>query len=517
MTTRLSLRKPIFRWVFATLGALVAVISMRFLEEVRPSIVLVASSVALLLMADAVAHAAVLCSSTLGHLRLRESCRRHETQVDVASLVGGAESGSVPLENWPVAERAARPDGLESAASVSQSTLVSLNPCRLIDTRPGRSSEFVGDDIGSFEDQERRTYTLAGLCNVPPEAKALSINLAIVSGPLGGFATVGPAGSVPAWPPGPSFASINFSASSVVSNSLIVPLDGSGAIDVYAARSADVIIDTNGYFQSPEVGTNTFFVAGTGTPAKNGEALFAAIAEANALPLGTPSSVELGPGTFDVSEGDGLSITRPVALSGAGQTLTKIVCDCEDVILLNGITGASVEDLALENLGALANDLGIHAFFAPQTVLRRLVVTSTGGVGIRLSNSTGSLLVDVAVDAAAHHGVMVTGAASDHATVRNSDIRGGKDGVYCVTASVTIEDSTLETDNIIEGPVSTTSNGVAFVRGSTLIAPATYADGSTGTITITHSFVDAGTIDYGGTASCTATTTPGAFHATGCP
>lgn len=211
--------------------------------------------IAALLAASAhIAEAAVLCSSHLGHLRLRERCPRHEMPVDVRELLASAPD-AVPLQGWDVPPDPAAdlPAGLEAVAATNSSTLVDLTPCRLVDTRPGLASALSGVDIGPFADETIRTYSLEGSCGIPTSGvEAVSINLAIVPGQQSGFASVGPGSSLPAFPPGPSFASINYQGQgSPISNSLIVPVDSDGEIDVYVARSADVVIDTNGYFAGP--------------------------------------------------------------------------------------------------------------------------------------------------------------------------------------------------------------------------------------------------------------------------
>lgn len=209
------------------------------------------ASCALLLGAVSLAEAKVLCASPLGSVKIREGCRRHEVVVDVRELMA-AVSDPVPLANWEVDGVSAAPEGLESVSAVNSSSVVPVTPCRLIDTRIGSSSEIPGDDIGPFADFEMRTYTLEGYCGIPAGATGVSINLAIVPGVQAGFASVGPSGSIPAFPPGPKFASINYVGSGPpISNSLVVPLDTLGRLDVYAARSAEVIIDTNGYLAPP--------------------------------------------------------------------------------------------------------------------------------------------------------------------------------------------------------------------------------------------------------------------------
>ncbi len=465
------------------------------------------------------ADASVLCSSRLGHLRLRERCQRHEIHVDLRDLADAAPD-PVPLADWPTTSQSSAFAGLESAASAPDATMINVAPCRLVDTRPGGPSAVVGDDIGALADFEIRTYTLTGLCGVPAGATALSINLAVVPGVAGGFASVGPTGSIAPFPPGPSFASINFVGSSPpLSNSLIVPLDDAGRIDVYAARAADVIIDTNGYFQPKDAGTNVFFLPGTGTGLENGAALSAVVGEVNALPLGTRSTIELGPGVFDL-DATALNIIRPVSLVGADQALTSILCACvsDAVVFSADSAGSSIRHVRVENTMNSLNSHALRFSASGGSAASHVDIRTTGGAGIYLSSAPNIALTHVTVDAA---GLAVFGSGTgSSAVVRSSTLSSvNREVTLVLTAnSLTIENSTLETADPLEPVIDTQSGGAVLVRHSRLTsAGSSYIAGTGGTFSMTQSFVDAATISYAGTATCTATAGPTTFDATTCP
>ncbi len=472
----------------------------------------------LLFCADA-AGASVLCSSHLGHLRLRERCPRHETQVDVAALSAGAFD--VPLRNWDVAPRLGATEGLEAVAASAPSNFINLDPCRLVDSRPGTSSAFVGDDIGAFADFEIRTYTLTGLCGVPADATALSINLAVVPGVAAGFASVGPGGSIAPFPPGPSFASISYEAAGpVLSNSLIVPLDASGQVDIYAARAADVVIDTNGYFLPEGAGSRTVFLPGTGTPTENGTALRDLVEVINIAPLGSLWSVELGPGVFDLGSaliGPG----RRTAIHGAGRGMTTVTCACAGTVLVAGADGLELYDLRLDNTHGSSTLANIAISSGGNLLLRSVHLTSTSGGGISLNGSTGTIedtLIETEI--ASVFAVDDIADAPSLFVARNSVIQTVNADVVVATDSIlTIEDSTLDALAATRDTISllgTTS--VATVRHSRLeTGGASYLDGAAGTFSMSQSYIDAAATSFGGTATCSATSGPGTFVATGCP
>lgn len=428
----------------------------------------------------------------------------------------GDERDAVPLADWDVREAAPAIDGLESVASAPDATMLGVAPCRLIDTRPGFSSALAGDDIGAFSNFEIRTYTVAGFCGIPTGSTALSINLAAVPGSSSGFLSVGPTGSVAAFPPGPSFASINFVGSGpAISNSLIVPIDEMGRIDVYAARSADVIIDTNGYFQPKDAGTNVFFVPGTGTDLENGATLAATVAEVNALPAGTRASIELGPGVFDLGA-TGISLSRPTAMVGVGQETTTITCSAATAVEVSASAdGTSLRGLTVINTSASVSSNVVSAA-ADDFASRDVMLSSTSGRGLLLFPApTGALVERTTIESESN---VIQLSSGGDLVVRDSTLHGAKNVMVVFGPGMaTIENSTLESDGGLSATVAGNTDGTVVVRHSRLLAAGTYASGTGGSFTMNHSFVDAATIASTATLSCSATSEPSGFTTTGCP
>jgi hypothetical protein len=119
-----------------------------------------------------------------------------------------------------------------------------VTPCRAADTRTGAGGILPASTL--------RNFTIKGLCNVPTTAKAVAINVAVVTPNADGFFFVWPAnGAVP------GVSTINFNAGEpAIANGAIVPLYTGGVPDLSGAYgtasgsgTAHVVLDVTGYFQ----------------------------------------------------------------------------------------------------------------------------------------------------------------------------------------------------------------------------------------------------------------------------
>jgi probable HAF family extracellular repeat protein len=115
-------------------------------------------------------------------------------------------------------------------------------PCRLVDTRNAAGPRGgPALDAGST-----RTFPLAGSCEIPSNARAVSVNVA-VTGPTA-------AGHLRAYPgkaPEPVASVVNYSAGKTRANNAVLRLGADGDLTVrcnQAAGSVQVIIDVNGYY-----------------------------------------------------------------------------------------------------------------------------------------------------------------------------------------------------------------------------------------------------------------------------
>ncbi len=149
---------------------------------------------------------------------------------------------------------------------------IALPPCRLVDTR-GNGAPLTG---GWLPAATVRSYTLAGVCNLPANAQAVSLNATVVK-PVGpGFLVLYPEGGT--FPP---VSTLNYLGNDVIVNAAVVPLSVSGGISIALGSSGgDVILDTNGYYAATpsvtslnsltgdltlQAGTNVTITPGAGT------------------------------------------------------------------------------------------------------------------------------------------------------------------------------------------------------------------------------------------------------------
>ncbi|HVS00715.1 MAG TPA: VCBS repeat-containing protein [Thermoanaerobaculia bacterium] len=119
-----------------------------------------------------------------------------------------------------------------------------VTPCRLVDTR-NAAGPTGGPALASGA---LRDFTLTGACGVPSSARALSLNITVVSPTGGGFVRFSPDCQPPLT------STINFSAGQTRANNAVLPLSDQGVLTANAlvtgsSGSVHVIIDVNGYFQ----------------------------------------------------------------------------------------------------------------------------------------------------------------------------------------------------------------------------------------------------------------------------
>jgi hypothetical protein len=121
-----------------------------------------------------------------------------------------------------------------------------LTPCRVADTRA--FAGFTGAQGPPYmQAKTSRNFPVAGLCGVPANATAYSLNMTVV--PLTdylGFLTTWPAGQ-----PQPVASTLNSWTGTVVANATLVPAGTGGAISIYVSDDTDVLFDLNGYFAPP--------------------------------------------------------------------------------------------------------------------------------------------------------------------------------------------------------------------------------------------------------------------------
>lgn len=124
-----------------------------------------------------------------------------------------------------------------------------LTPCRLYDTRQPA-------DAPALTHLATRNFTVQGKCGVPAGAKAVALNVTILSPTGQGYLTLFPAGTTR-----PRVSTINYAGGEqALANGAIVPLAATTpdlAVFSYIAEpfgvagSGHVILDVTGYFAVP--------------------------------------------------------------------------------------------------------------------------------------------------------------------------------------------------------------------------------------------------------------------------
>jgi hypothetical protein len=119
-----------------------------------------------------------------------------------------------------------------------------LTPCRLIDTR-NAAGALAGP---ALKGNTARTFTLAGACGIPANARALVLNATVTSPTAAGDLAIYPAGVAP-----PLTSVINYTAGRTRANNLTVSVNAQGQVtvrcDQATGTTVQFILDVDGYYQ----------------------------------------------------------------------------------------------------------------------------------------------------------------------------------------------------------------------------------------------------------------------------
>jgi hypothetical protein len=115
-----------------------------------------------------------------------------------------------------------------------------VTPCRAFDSRsPAAASPLQAGTYAQL--------AIGGRCGIPPTAKAVSLNVTVVSPSAGGHLRLYSSGT-----PRPGTSSINYVSGRTRANNAVVSLGVDGAVVVYVNQpsgTTHVVIDVSGYFQ----------------------------------------------------------------------------------------------------------------------------------------------------------------------------------------------------------------------------------------------------------------------------
>jgi uncharacterized protein YkwD len=165
------------------------------------------------------------------------------------------------------------------AAPVSSAAYISVQPCRLADTR--LTSGYVRLDALTLQIPSR------GICDIPSNATSLALTLTVDRPQSAGFLTAWPADQAR-----PVVSNVNFTANQIRANSSITRLDSSGKFRVFTSVPTQVVVDVVGAFVPSSAATSGRFVPRPSTrifDSRPGPKLSAAASMTLPLPGGVPS------------------------------------------------------------------------------------------------------------------------------------------------------------------------------------------------------------------------------------
>ncbi|MCU1396661.1 MAG: hypothetical protein JWM34_5089 [Ilumatobacteraceae bacterium] len=123
------------------------------------------------------------------------------------------------------------------------STYTSINPARLLDTRPGSATIDGQDQAGGAASAGSVTVVhVAGRSGVPGDASGVVLNVTVTGPVAAGYATVYPCGEQP-----PTASNLNYLPGLTIPN-LVVSKVGGGSVCIYAQSPTDLVVDVDGYF-----------------------------------------------------------------------------------------------------------------------------------------------------------------------------------------------------------------------------------------------------------------------------
>ncbi len=131
-----------------------------------------------------------------------------------------------------------QPGAADPTTFFTSTRFYTLDPCRLVDTRATDAPALAP---GS------RSFTLAGACGLPSDAKAVSLNVTVTGPTQPGDLRIFPAGSGL-----PLVSTINYFPGQTRANNAVAALSDTGGLAVQcdqAAGTVHLIIDVNGFFK----------------------------------------------------------------------------------------------------------------------------------------------------------------------------------------------------------------------------------------------------------------------------
>ena len=170
-------------------------------------------------------------------------------------------------------------EGTAHAAPVGSAAYVSVQPCRLADTRL----------TGGYSRVDALTIQVParGVCGIPANATSVALTLTVVGPQASGFLTAWPADQTR-----PVVSNVNFAAGQIRANGSITRIDPSGAFRVFTSAPANVVVDVVGAFVPASSAAAGRFVARPSTrlyDSRSGPRLAPGSTKTLPLPSGVPA------------------------------------------------------------------------------------------------------------------------------------------------------------------------------------------------------------------------------------
>jgi hypothetical protein len=126
----------------------------------------------------------------------------------------------------------------------SSSSFHSMNPARVLDTRPGETTvDGLQQGAGLRSPGTITELQITGRASVPLDATSVVLNVTVTEAQASGFVTVYPCGT-----PIPTASNINFVAGSTVANLVVAKIGAGGAVCIFNNQGTHLVADVNGYF-----------------------------------------------------------------------------------------------------------------------------------------------------------------------------------------------------------------------------------------------------------------------------
>jgi uncharacterized protein YkwD len=170
-------------------------------------------------------------------------------------------------------------EGTVDAAPVASAAYVSVQPCRLADTRLS----------GGYSRLDALTIQIParGVCGIPANATSVALTLTVVGPQASGFLTAWPADQAR-----PVVSNVNFAVGQIRANGSITRIDPSGAFRVFTSAPANVVVDVVGAFVPASSAAAGRFVARPSTrlyDSRSGPRLAPGSTKTLPLPSGVPA------------------------------------------------------------------------------------------------------------------------------------------------------------------------------------------------------------------------------------